>query len=352
LVLTLSGVLKDILLVVLSVIIWSTPVSALQMFGYAIALGGLIYYKIGGDQAHAAYVKLTSDENSILNRFKRSFWAKVGAGVLVLFVVLAMAHGFTRGGIDTKSSLTGLSGAPEPEMGAARGSTPVVTHGGHDTYADWDEHSSPMTHIPEKTNSDHPLDIVIYMPARTGSLEDYQGLLSIPGVGILNPHVIAYTDADVSEGMVNQVVPLGQHIKSSSAAFLHYIHTHYNVLADHTVFLHADVDVQHIRSVVGERFKQTTGVLELSQGGYGVCNCLDCIDQFHGARTKLSKTDELYALTSQNACTRTDQLLVLPQTTLLTIVERRCVVHCILGAHSQEFKGGVRSLVKFDWRWT
>ena len=30
-------------------IIWGTPVSGLQFFGYSIALGGLAYYKLGGD---------------------------------------------------------------------------------------------------------------------------------------------------------------------------------------------------------------------------------------------------------------------------------------------------------------
>lgn len=49
LVLTLCGVLKDILLVCASMLIWGTPVSALQFFGYSIALGGLIYYKLGTD---------------------------------------------------------------------------------------------------------------------------------------------------------------------------------------------------------------------------------------------------------------------------------------------------------------
>lgn len=46
---TLSGVLKDILLVAASMIIFRDPVSGLQFFGYSLALGGLVYYKLGGD---------------------------------------------------------------------------------------------------------------------------------------------------------------------------------------------------------------------------------------------------------------------------------------------------------------
>jgi hypothetical protein len=50
LVLTLCGVLKDILLVGLSMAIWGTPVTALQFFGYGIALSGMMYYKLGAEQ--------------------------------------------------------------------------------------------------------------------------------------------------------------------------------------------------------------------------------------------------------------------------------------------------------------
>lgn len=50
LVLTLCGVLKDILLVCASIAIWGTQVTGLQFFGYSIALAGMVYYKLGYDQ--------------------------------------------------------------------------------------------------------------------------------------------------------------------------------------------------------------------------------------------------------------------------------------------------------------
>ncbi|EXJ87793.1 hypothetical protein A1O1_04720 [Capronia coronata CBS 617.96] len=50
LVLTLCGIMKDILLVGASMMIWGTPVSGTQFFGYSIALGGLLYYKLGAEQ--------------------------------------------------------------------------------------------------------------------------------------------------------------------------------------------------------------------------------------------------------------------------------------------------------------
>ncbi|KAH8726444.1 triose-phosphate transporter family-domain-containing protein [Phaeosphaeriaceae sp. PMI808] len=50
LVLTLSGVLKDILLVFASMFLFKDPVTLLQAFGYTIALGGLVFYKLGGEK--------------------------------------------------------------------------------------------------------------------------------------------------------------------------------------------------------------------------------------------------------------------------------------------------------------
>ena len=50
LVLTLSGVLKDILLVGLSVFVGGATVTLLQVLGYSVALAGLIYYKLGGQR--------------------------------------------------------------------------------------------------------------------------------------------------------------------------------------------------------------------------------------------------------------------------------------------------------------
>ncbi|CAI4212598.1 unnamed protein product [Parascedosporium putredinis] len=50
LVLTLAGILKAILLVVASVIIWQTTITLLQFLGYSIALFGLVYYSIGWSQ--------------------------------------------------------------------------------------------------------------------------------------------------------------------------------------------------------------------------------------------------------------------------------------------------------------
>jgi len=44
LVLTLTGILKNVLLIVASVIIWHNTITFIQFLGYAIAVGGLIVY--------------------------------------------------------------------------------------------------------------------------------------------------------------------------------------------------------------------------------------------------------------------------------------------------------------------
>ncbi|KAH8424089.1 UDP-galactofuranose transporter [Aspergillus melleus] len=89
LVMTLCGVLKDILLVAASMAIWHTPVTGTQFFGYSIALGGLVYYKLGGDkikdytgQANRAWAEYGANHpaqrKSII----------IGAVVLILFLFI------------------------------------------------------------------------------------------------------------------------------------------------------------------------------------------------------------------------------------------------------------------------
>jgi len=48
LVLTLAGVFKDILLITGSVLIFGSSITPLQVFGYSIALGGLVFFKTSG----------------------------------------------------------------------------------------------------------------------------------------------------------------------------------------------------------------------------------------------------------------------------------------------------------------
>lgn len=82
LVLTLCGVLKDILLVAASMLIWGTVVSALQFFGYSIALVGLIYYKLGAEQLKGYFAEGTRQ------------WAEFGARRPVLRKLIILSAVF------------------------------------------------------------------------------------------------------------------------------------------------------------------------------------------------------------------------------------------------------------------
>lgn len=52
----MSGILKDILLVIASLVIFMDPVTLQQYFGYSIALAGLCYYKLGAEKIQSTFV--------------------------------------------------------------------------------------------------------------------------------------------------------------------------------------------------------------------------------------------------------------------------------------------------------
>jgi hypothetical protein len=63
---TLCGVLKNILLVVASVLIWGTIITGLQVFGYGIATAGLIYYGVGYEGVMTYY--------TVTQNYARKLW--------------------------------------------------------------------------------------------------------------------------------------------------------------------------------------------------------------------------------------------------------------------------------------
>ncbi|KAM7201727.1 Triose-phosphate Transporter family domain containing protein [Naviculisporaceae sp. PSN 640] len=67
LVMTLTGILKNILLVIASVMIWHTSITLLQFLGYGIALAGLTYYSVGWDSIVAISVAARAYMSGILD---------------------------------------------------------------------------------------------------------------------------------------------------------------------------------------------------------------------------------------------------------------------------------------------
>jgi hypothetical protein len=63
---TLCGVLKNILLVIASVLIWGTIITGLQIFGYGVATAGLIYYGVGYEGVMTYY--------TVTQTYARKLW--------------------------------------------------------------------------------------------------------------------------------------------------------------------------------------------------------------------------------------------------------------------------------------
>lgn len=84
-VLTMSGVLKDVLLVFASMILFHDPVTGQQFFGYSIALAGLVYYKLGAEKLHS----LAKDTQLQISQYRQSNPVRVKlAGAAAIFVTV------------------------------------------------------------------------------------------------------------------------------------------------------------------------------------------------------------------------------------------------------------------------
>jgi len=113
LVMTLCGVLKDVLLVFASMMIWGHPVTGLQFFGYSIALGGMVYYKLGFDalKGYAAEGGRQWAEFGTARPALRKIIVAVSGLLLVIIVFTAVAPAtynpaYNSGGI--KNAMAGV----------------------------------------------------------------------------------------------------------------------------------------------------------------------------------------------------------------------------------------------------
>lgn len=85
----MAGILKDILLVFASIMFFHDPVTAQQFFGYSIALGGLVYYKLGAEKVRTLVtdVRLGVGEYRQANPLKTMVIAIGGVLGLLLLVL-------------------------------------------------------------------------------------------------------------------------------------------------------------------------------------------------------------------------------------------------------------------------
>ncbi|BFZ64678.1 hypothetical protein YB2330_005830 [Saitoella coloradoensis] len=88
LVLTLSGVVKDILLVSASFVMFGDPITPTQLFGYSIALGGLMWYKMGMSQVQELMDRMKLTVKLSVGKFGGGRVVLVVVGVMVGIVVI------------------------------------------------------------------------------------------------------------------------------------------------------------------------------------------------------------------------------------------------------------------------
>ncbi|KAK1780387.1 triose-phosphate transporter family-domain-containing protein [Copromyces sp. CBS 386.78] len=143
LVMTLTGILKNILLVGASVMIWQTSITALQFLGYAIALAGLVYYSLGRDQiveiatqlwtflrnvwenspAYSSVSSSSSEEGNGQQGQRGGLPPAVRRALLMglgVMVVVILAAGYIYGGVDPRG---GAVGVPRPLGGGGDASS-------------------------------------------------------------------------------------------------------------------------------------------------------------------------------------------------------------------------------------
>ncbi|KAK7430340.1 hypothetical protein QQZ08_003088 [Neonectria magnoliae] len=107
LVMALTGILKSILLVATSVLIWNTHISLLQTLGYSLALVGLVLYSVGYEQILRGFREAINwlsnvwnsdrpEEGKVSVKVRRAFVIGiVGFIALVIAVSLWHYHGLT-----------------------------------------------------------------------------------------------------------------------------------------------------------------------------------------------------------------------------------------------------------------
>jgi hypothetical protein len=108
----LCGILKDILIVVVSMLLWHTPINQLQIFGYTISLCGLVYYCVGGEKLRE-YAFQAARAVAGYNSKNSSRWriAIIAGSFLVLMMVMGgVAVSYSPESVERVKAL--LSGGP------------------------------------------------------------------------------------------------------------------------------------------------------------------------------------------------------------------------------------------------
>ncbi|ODA79823.1 hypothetical protein RJ55_05419 [Drechmeria coniospora] len=91
LVMTLTGIFKNILLIIVSLLLWRTEITLLQSIGYGIALAGLTYYSLGYDQIAIAGTAVVEQTANAMASFTGRSPSNAEARKLLIIVCAAIS---------------------------------------------------------------------------------------------------------------------------------------------------------------------------------------------------------------------------------------------------------------------
>lgn len=295
-VLTLCGVLKDILLVGASILIWGTHISLLQTLGYSIALGGLVYYKLGADILRDRYTRLRTDGSLAWQKFGndypvlRKVTATIATVLLVFLGLVALYGRDDNSGGDVEARLPDSLTVPP-------GAIPVST--------------PDLSYTPARR-----LDIVITMDAEIPSKVGF-GLRQIKGITAftgLDPHIVIYfrdpksdmlyIQQQTNAAAVRKLGPTG----GDDDTYLSHIVEQWDDLAEHTLFLNGGFkNLPEVEARIEDYFRPSTGVLSLGSE-YRSYPCGLYKDPW-GSKGGLSRIPEIFAVVYSEICPTSHILL-------------------------------------------
>ncbi|KAG0137860.1 triose-phosphate transporter family-domain-containing protein [Tuber indicum] len=300
LVLTLCGVLKDILLVGTSVAIWGSTVSLTQLVGYSLALGGLVLYRLGVDKIQEQYQRIRNDGSNAWEEFgaKHPTRRKAsigGAAALILIMALGVMFGTGK----TEIQSVPLEGGESSEVVYVPQNPNMVEQNG----------PFPVATLDMKYQPPRRLDIVVSMykehPAAVG--QALEAIKRLPGFGGLNPNTIVYfKDPNADQRIVyyetkaNAVRKLGAR-GGSNAAWLTHIIDMWDELAEHTIFLDGSFqNLERMAERIYDYYGPETGILSLAPS-LSRCACHQCKDPF-GTEESWYRIPEIFASFNGGFC--------------------------------------------------
>lgn len=268
--------------------IWGTMVTWLQMFGYSIALGGLVYYKLGADKLREHYMKLRSDSSEAWEKYSKKYpiWRKAAMAGGVLFFILLIFGGFRYASAPTKVD-HGINAGGVPAPNPAKGG-----------------------------NQKRDLDIVVSYynenPQEVRkTLDDLIGLKVMEGK---NVNVILYSKNDqLNEAKIQDAIKPDEilHLPNKGregGTYLSHIIDRWDNLAKHTLFIQGEMhEFGHAKNRLEDFFNDKTGVMSIGFG-HARCKCSQCKDPF-GTTNVWNRVPEIYSAIYGELCPNTDILM-------------------------------------------